>query len=441
MATSSSTYRDPITMAASDNDDCTSSSIANVLSEVNEFIDALDREEFRVEDHDGDGDGPPEYYDGVPLSLSIFDNQHALVATDNHHNHDDKNDYGDGDNAIHDSEELFSSLSSRYQMMNLETPVEFQIFNGGDENHMRIDANPLSDNEQMGSEIICGDLQTSSLGKTEVIDFIGVAGVGEIMHRFDRKICSGSTSIDIVTDISIGHSAGGSAKNSVASCVENVPPTQRYQHPQPHQQQKQFSSLKTQSSDVQLVMSKTNTKKFDKNNNTSPLPPSMATITSSSSSRIYSPFSAKSRQLVRKNDDSVNDARLPITDKERILFSLQNCRKVSLLLKVNPALAEDADDQVDDDGYGLVLFPALVGSEEGMHGNDTAETDWADDKTKESQMRHGEVILVNPKTFEVGEDGDKNKEGGCGENSKERIAGRVTVETARLVAEVVSWAV
>ena len=65
-------------------------------------------------------------------------------------------------------------------------------------------------------------------------------------------------------------------------------------------------------------------------------------------------------------------------------------------------------------------------------------TIWTNDNANQSQMRHGEVILVNPNAFEVEGDEANFKKGGTSEMSKDRITGRVTVDTAKLVAEVVS---
>ncbi len=461
-----------------DNDDCTRSSIANVLNEVNEFIDALGGSE---EKHTRDGGeevvvgGPPE--SDVPHSISMIDNHHQQHATttaanDDRHNsfgacNDHHSDDGDADdNAIHESEELFSSLSTRYQMMmNLEkTRIEImkssvdalnvRALNGGtDENQTVIDdadddANKSSMNsneKQLGYEICSGVRQkkyNGVEGESEIEKNILRLNIDRSDHN--RNSCSKSIDNNIIADGSIGHSAGGSSsgKYSVTSCVENVPPSHRPKH-QPQQQQHKplFSSQNsTPSSDFQLAKNTNNTKRVDKKgSSTSPQRPSITT-TPLSPSRLQSPFSSKSRQLlVRTNHDLVNDdVLLPITtDKGRNSFSLKNCRKVSLLLKVNPVMTEDAEDQI--------LFPALMDSEEGGNNNfnDAAETDWADNtnnNTAKSQiMRHGEVILVNPKAFEVEGKGDNDKAGGgFGEKMSDQIAGRVTVETARLVAEVVS---
>jgi hypothetical protein len=439
-------------MAADDNDDWTSTSIAHVLSEVNDFIDALDREEVSVRGDDGlpgSGDANP-----IPRSLMI-DNADALAtATDHRHSYGDGIFYGDDENnAIHDSEELISSLSSRYEMLNLEpSSVEdsapksnVQIINGGDRNRMKIDDYLMSDKEPLGYDM--GSVRRKSVGgKIDVIDFNGVAGwAAEVKHQSVLNIGGDSPSTDILTDSSIGHSAWESARNSVTSCVENVPPSQRLQShstiaPVSHlekQLQPEGQMLQTtQLSDAQMVKNKSISMRIEKNDNLSPPRPSVVTM-SSSMTRIRSPFSSKSHHLIR-----TNDKRISHIDDEKLSFSLQNCRKVSLLLKVNPFVSENAEeDRVDHDGYGPILFPAHVGSEEEAEDDGVVRTFCTGDHAKQSQMRHGEVILVNPNAFEVERDEANFKKGGTSEMSKDRITGRVTVDTAKLVAEVVSWSV
>jgi hypothetical protein len=432
-------------MAADNNDDCTSTSIAHVLSEVNDFIDALDREEVSVRGDDGDANP-------IPRSLMI-ENTNVLIADHRHSYGNNDIVYGDDENDIHDSKELISSLSSRYQkMMNLESSVEqqldtapnsnVQIINDGKTIRMEIYPNLMREKEQLEYDI--GSVrQKSSGGKIDVIDFNGVAGrAAEVKHRSVLNIGSDSPITDILTDSSIGHSAGESTKNSVASCVENMPPSQRLhshstttapvshleKQPQPEGQMLQTTQL----SDAQMVKNKSNSMRIEKNDNLSPRRNSAATM-SSSMTRIRSPFSSKSHHLIR-----TNDKRISHIDDEKLSFSLQNCRKVSLLLKVTFVSENAEEDQVDDDGYGPILFPAHVGSAEEAEDNGVITTIWTGDNAKQSQMRHGEVILVNPKAFEVGGDEANYKMGRTGETLKDRITGRVTVDTAKLVAEVVS---
>lgn len=414
-------------MAVNNTDECRSCSIANVLSEVNEFIDTLDhRDEVRGEDVDDPAES---------LLSSKIDN---LPADDN------INARGDDENTIHDSEELFSSLSSRYQLMNLEPRID------NDENQITTTtASQSKVNDLLGYEYeIDSVCRKSAHGKMNVIDYNGMEKKSETenmrLNRLDHNSCG--TCIDIGNETSIDHFST-EAEKSGGSRVENeFPPSQRLQHhqsqqnwQQPLQQQEHmpFSPQETQLSDVQLVKNANNIKWVHDKNNASPQRSSMTTTLSSSysssTSRMISPFSS---QLIRTNHDLTNNITMPNDDRGRISFSLQYCRKVSLLLKVNPMTIQD---QEDDDGYGPILFPASMGSEEGnSFHEDAVKIDWADDNTEHFKKRHREVILVKPKVFEVEENGNSNKEGGFGETSKDRVAGRVTVERARLVAENVS---
>jgi hypothetical protein len=61
-------------------------------------------------------------------------------------------------------------------------------------------------------------------------------------------------------------------------------------------------------------------------------------------------------------------------------------------------LVKDGGDEVDEDGYGPILFPALMGSD----GDDDA-TAGATAASKQSKLRQGEVILVNPHAFDAKE--------------------------------------
>jgi len=132
---------------------------------------------------------------------------------------------------------------------------------------------------------------------------------------------------------------------------------------------------------------------------------------------IISPFSTNARKIMtRPLCDETN------TTSETISFGLLNCRRVSLLLKVIPhpqtisgnkeGLVKDGGDEVDEDGYGPILFPALMGSD----GDDDA-TAGATAASKQSKLRQGEVILVNPHAF----DAKEKEENDCGEGPCSRL--------------------
>ena len=120
---------------------------------------------------------------------------------------------------------------------------------------------------------------------------------------------------------------------------------------------------------------------------------------------IFSPFSSKARRLASHRDEILKD-------DAKALFGFKNCRSVSVLLKIgthpNNNIDSSDDDCPDEEGYGPILFPM-----------------------KDGDRR--EVVLVNPNAFEDGDLSNDEKRG-----ERKRIVGKVTVETARLVAEVVS---
>lgn len=128
---------------------------------------------------------------------------------------------------------------------------------------------------------------------------------------------------------------------------------------------------------------------------------------------IFSPFSSKARRLASHRDEILQE------NDTNALFGFKHCRSVSVVLKIDThpssftsrvdANAYDDEDCPDDEGYGPILFPMKDGDK-------------------------GEVVLVNPYAFENVENGSEEKKG-----DRKRIVGRVTVETARLVAEVVSF--
>ena len=121
---------------------------------------------------------------------------------------------------------------------------------------------------------------------------------------------------------------------------------------------------------------------------------------------IFSPFSSKARRLA-SNPDDVFDT------PDDVTFGFKHCRSVSVLLKIGVHLPcethSSQEDYPDQDGYGPILFPLKDGNEQ-------------------------DLVLVNPHAFE--HDDSKTSSGNTGD--RKRIAGKATVETARLVAEVVS---
>ncbi|KAL3800476.1 hypothetical protein HJC23_011713, partial [Cyclotella cryptica] len=143
----------------------------------------------------------------------------------------------------------------------------------------------------------------------------------------------------------------------------------------------------------------------------------------------FSPFSLKARRLARHREEILKCRVDPTAaDSGLLLFGLRHCRSVSVLLKVGVhprSLQEqqeyfDEEDRADDDGFGPTLFPIE-----------------ATDVGRVAVDARREVVLVNPHAFENKADdaiGVAAVEANAGERKK--ILGKVTVETARLVAEV-----
>jgi len=165
-------------------------------------------------------------------------------------------------------------------------------------------------------------------------------------------------------------------------------------------------------------------------------------VTKPTTQKVLSPFSSKARRVIHTLQTIKAEAQSSNYNER---FGLQNCRRVSLLLKVsshyqqeNVAALSAKDgrgDETDEDGYGPILYPALIDQEAAAADGREGE------EVKSAQlMKHGEVILVNPNAFDAEDNEGNNKEGSesLGAKAKKRIAGRVTVETAKLVAEVVS---
>ncbi|KAL7465113.1 hypothetical protein ACHAXS_005439, partial [Conticribra weissflogii] len=114
--------------------------------------------------------------------------------------------------------------------------------------------------------------------------------------------------------------------------------------------------------------------------------------------------------------------------------------------EINAEIFDD-EDRIDDDGYGPILFPLLSENSEGHKTNAMSELFFgrSNDFIVPKSLQHGEVVLVNPNAFVADEeDGSvanrletvSVRSIESKEKQEKRILGRVTVETARLVAEV-----
>ena len=469
--------------------DADSRTIADVLNEVNGFIDSLDD----GKDWGGDSRGP-------------------AVAV-----HERPGVGGGGDDAVNDSEELFSSLSDRYRM-NSETQREIEDdavdgrdhsyrgnISGRDDGNIgvgndaikhendsdehffssslrnrdeRVPEKAKLPNDEMSNdagqaEKILGKNFSSSRssssgyrkygGDTEKDIFELTRASEDLYNKINTSYKDNMGSSNGTSDNTLENSTAGSANSGGGSSVENMPPASRQHFRSYHQlrsrkQQQQRSSQKKILVRDQGVPS-INSRVHQDGGMSSEQSNALAKTNNGSSKtddhpRAVSPFSAKARQVMARRGSTNDHDQCSESTSERIKLSLQNFRRVSLLLKVCPhpqtMTGEDVEaeegDEVDEDGYGPILFPALEG---GGDEDSTAAADEVDTvSSKQSQLRRGEVILVNPHAFDTrGKEGDdseglrKNNDSiimSVADKSKERLAGRVTVETARLVAEVVS---
>ncbi len=468
--------------------DADSRTIADVLNEVNGFIDSLDDDIDR-------GRGF--------RCTAVADHERA--------------DVGGSDDAVNDSEELFSSLSGRYRM-NSETQREVEDDAVDEQGHLYHGNISVRDDGDVGvghdaikhGNDIEEQFSSSSLrnrdervpGEAKVPHDEVSNGADQADKILGKKFSSGSsnngyrnygrdTQKDIfeltrasedlynkinqsykdnmrssneTSDTTLENSTAGSANSGGGSSVENMPPSTRQLHFRSYhqlrsrkQQQQRSSQKKTLGRDqgVPPINSRVN-----QNSGMSSEQSNALAETNNGSSktddqpRAVSPFSAKARQVLARRGSTNDHDKCSESTSERIKLSLQNFRRVSLLLKVSPhpqTMTGEEDeaeegDEVDEDGYGPILFPALLG------GGDEDSAPAADEmdtvSLKQLQLRRGEVILVNPHAFDTrGKEGD-DSEGllkindsiimSVADKFKERLAGRVTVETARLVAEVVS---
>jgi hypothetical protein len=453
--------------------------VADVLNEVNGFIDSLDD----GKDWGGDSRGPAvavhERPDvgGVNDSEELFSSlsgryrmnsetqreieDDAVDGRGHSYNGDisgrDDGDIGVGDDAIkheNDSEEQFfsSSLRNRDERM----PEKAKLPN----DEMSNDAGQAD--KVFGKNFSSSRSSSSGCrkygGDTEKDIFELTRASEDLYNKINTSYKDNMGSSNETSDNTLENSTAGSANSGGGSSVENMPRASRQHFRSYHQlrsrkQQQQRSSQKKILVRDQGVPS-INSRVHQDSGMSSQQSNALAKTNNGSSKtddhpRAVSPFSAKARQAMARRGSTNDHDQCSESTSERLKLSLQNFRRVSLLLKVSPhpqtMTGEDVEaeegDEVDEDGYGPILFPALVG---GGDEDSTAAADEVDTvSSKQSQLRRGEVILVNPHAFDIrGKEGDDSE--GLRKNndsiikSKERLAGRVTVETARLVAEVVS---
>ena len=487
------------------NDDNDHRIIADVLNEVNGFIDSLENDNAGRQFF-----SPTQAYDksendGVCEEADILtDNQTIpMPATNNLGGTgtciaDELNNIrsiGNNADALSESEELYSSLSRRYLYEKNDVgDVDDALAVVNNNNNVNDESDNISDyiNESKSKLHYDYSKKETSANEEEEED---ITRASEDLYNTIKNQSYTNTNTNSNRNINTNdnYSISGSTAKSGGSSVENVRPPSSYHQTQSQQQQqhepihhkKQLQNnnnmssypKKKQQQQQGLVQKSFNwqqevprsrfrqnqssrkstpmpvpanngTDVQVKNISSTPQPEAPAKVLPS---RVLSPFSAKARQSVLlQGQSSTASAATTQSTEERISFSLQNCRKVSLLLKVDShpqhltttlgngeekrGGAVEEVDQVDEDGYGPILFPALMMDEEPQTAARGVDGEQLDKTINRSSplMKHGEVILVNPNAF------DNAEEEEVGSTAKKRIAGRVTVDTARLVAEVVS---
>ena len=469
--------------------DADSRTIADVLNEVNGFIDSLDD----GKDWGGDSGGP---------------------AVAGH----ERPDVGGGDDAVNDSEELFSSLSGRYRM-NSETQHEIEddavdgrghsyhgnitshddgdigvgddaIKHENDSEEQFFSSSPRKRDERVpekakvpndkvindadqADKLLGKNFSSSSSSDSGYREYGGDAekdifeltmASEDLYNKINKSYKDNTGSSNETSDNTLENSTAGSANSGGGSSVENMPPSSRQLHFRSHHQLRSRKQQQQRSSQKKILgrdqgIPSSNSRVHQNSGMSSEQSNALAKTNNNSSKtddnpRAVSPFPANAHQVMARRGSTNDPHQCSESTSERIKLSLQKIRRVSLLLKVSPhpmTMMEEDDeaeegDEVDEDGYGPLLFPALVcgADEDSVAAADEADTV----SSKQSQLRRGEVILVNPHAFDTrGKEGDdsegrrKNNDSiimSVADKSKERLAGRVTVETARLVAEVVS---
>jgi len=438
---------------------------------------------------------PPQTASLTTITTASAQPQTALTKAED----DDKEDGG----MINQSEKLFTSLSSRYQQhqedqqQQVKPDSEFE-----DENHIgnvvigastTTESEEIKDNndiikasEELYNKILQEEQQQQAInvqndiGKDESVvgnDIVNdntaatdkVAEVTKASEELYNKINSNINSSDSITamesysvggeesiDISVtatknnNNNNNNSEKTSQFNWNKEVPRSQR--------RSSSRGTAATYIATAALPPSMPSNQVQRKNTATTSTPtdePSSKLQSSSNqrvanptTQKVLSPFSSKARRVIHTLETIKAEAQS--SNNER--FGLQNCRRVSLLLKVTShyqqqekfATVSDEDglgrgEETDEDGYGPILYPALI-DQDAAAAADGREGGNKEVKSSSQLMKHGEVILVNPNAFDEEDNEGNNKEGSesLGAKAKKRIAGRVTVETAKLVAEVVS---
>ena len=537
-----------------------SNMISNVLNEVNTFIDSLDspplfaappssslpttsttdndatqknHKDGAPETNINDITLPPPSYEAATSSYSIADELNNLHIDRIHSDHgtgvecnvcptsslqtsltppqtastkttaltkSNDNDKDDG-GMINQSEELFTSLSNRYQQQQQQDqqqqvkPDSFE-----DENHNfgnvvtgtstteseeSIDVAKAS--EELYNKILQEEQQQQNQHQ-QVLDVKNdtlkdntaatdeVSEVTKASEELYNKINSNINSSDSITAME-SYSVGGeesidisvtatknnnNEKTSQFNWNKEVPRSQRRSSSSyrqvsasssssaaaalppsvsSNQVQKKNTATTSTPTDNQVAEKKSEVNKVhESSTNLQPSSNLQPTTSNPTTQKVLSPFSSKARRVIRTLQ-AIKAEAAQSTSNSNERFGLQNCRRVSLLLKVGShsqqeklaaAVSGKEERETDEDGYGPILYPALIDQEAASNDREGEEV-----KSSSQLMKHGEVILVNPNAFDSEDNNEGINKGSESDKAKKRIAGRVTVETAKLVAEVV----
>jgi len=445
---------------------------------------------------------PPQTASLTTVTTALTQPQTALTKADD-------NDQKDG-GMINQSEELFTSLSSRYHQQQEDQQQQVKPDSFEDENHIgnvvigtstTTESEEIEDNnniikaseelynkilqeehQQKQEEINLQNKTAAAVLKKEIEhniqereDITGNDEVSEVTKASEElynKINSNINSSDSITamesysvggeesiDISVTatknnnnektsqfnwnrevprsqrRSSSSSSYRQVSASATVLPPSM----PSNQVQRKNTATTSTPTDDQAAEKSEVN-KVHKPSTNLQPSSNLQPRVAKPTTQKVLSPFSSKARRVIHTLQTIKAEQAQSSNCNER--FGLQNCRRVSLLLKVSShsqqqqnvaADSGKAERETDEDGYGPILYPALVDQEAAAVDGREGE------EVKSAQlMKHGEVILVNPNAFDAEDNNEGGNKGPESDKAKKRIAGRVTVETAKLVAEVVS---
>ncbi|KAL9190555.1 hypothetical protein ACHAXT_000261 [Thalassiosira profunda] len=426
--------------------------IARTLQEVNAFVDAMDQEGSSS----NAAAAAEEKMNAMGATGVLDDSEELSALSQPYHTMATRDGAGDsggaganagvereaeGDAALQDTEEFISTLTDRY---GTEVTAEAEGVGSEEDNQ----------NDQGGT--CTGD--NTSEKKTADDDVSEITKASEDLYNRINQTYNHSNSDGAGAHVNqqpaIGNNSISGSAISGGSSIENRPPpalqpslnappfqTSKGQHSAKLQKLRRYNQFKQGASRLTPgEKSKVSAPLSSKQEQEKGVQPSEGTAQNTGKQVDEVPIPMESSSETDRDDEQRQDSGSSVAAQQQrgLSLGLKDGRNVSLLLKVRPhpnaTLTGDAgtSDQVDDDGYGPVLFPLMLEQEGGGDGGQVV-----DGKVATSVVQQGGVIVVNPNAFdaEAGED-EGSRSGTAANQSKKRIAGRVTVETARLVAQV-----